>query len=80
MKDDELHKRDISRILQHCISQNQGKAVLLDVDAGVCGHHAAPRLMVGKFFQFLLADANILFIDVKGVSFMPDKSILHWRS
>ena len=47
---DELYKRSPSGVLMRCIPTNQGKQLLLEVHAGICGHHAAPRSLVGKTF------------------------------
>jgi hypothetical protein len=48
---DELYQRNTSGILQRCIPQEEGKALLLDIDEGVCGHHASSRSMAGKAFR-----------------------------
>ena len=34
-----------------CIPASRGKQILLEVHAGICGHHAAPRSLVGKTFR-----------------------------
>ena len=34
-----------------CIPTNQGMQLLLEVNAGICGHHVAPRPPVGKAFR-----------------------------
>ena len=34
-----------------CISTNQGKHLLLEVHAGIYGHHVAPRSLVRKAFR-----------------------------
>ena len=34
-----------------CIPTDQGKQLLLEVHAGIYGHHAAPRSLVGKAFS-----------------------------
>ena len=34
-----------------CIPTNQGKQLCLEVHAGICGHHVAPRSLVGKAFR-----------------------------
>ena len=34
-----------------CIPIDQGKQLLLEVHVGICGHHAAPRSLVGKAFR-----------------------------
>ena len=47
----ELYKRSPSGILMKCIPTNQRKQLLLKVYAGICGHHVAPRSLVGKAFH-----------------------------
>ena len=47
----ELYRRSHTRILQRCIPIEQGKQLLSDIHGGVCGHHAAPRTLVGNAFQ-----------------------------
>jgi hypothetical protein len=49
--DDELYKRAASGVLQHCVPIPQGRQLLQDIHAGVCGHHAAPRTLVGNVFR-----------------------------
>ena len=34
-----------------CIPANQGRQLLLEVHASICGHHMAPRLLVRKAFH-----------------------------
>ena len=48
--DNELHKRSPSGVLQRCIPIPEGKELIRDIHAGVCGHHAAPRTLVGNAF------------------------------
>ena len=48
---DELYKQSLSGVLMKCIPTNQGKQLLLEVHAGICGHHAAPRSLVKKAFR-----------------------------
>jgi transposase InsO family protein len=48
--DDELYKRAASGVLQRCIPIPQGHELIRDIHAGVCGHHAAPRTLVGNAF------------------------------
>ena len=48
---DKLYKQSPSGVLMKCIPTNQGKQLLLEVHAGICGHHAAPRSLVGKAFH-----------------------------
>ena len=47
----ELYKRSHTGILQLCIPNEQGKLLLSDIHGGACGHHAAPRTLVGKAFR-----------------------------
>ncbi|XP_072148477.1 uncharacterized protein [Setaria viridis] len=49
--DQELYKRSHTGILQRCIPIEQGKALIQDIHAGACGHHAAPRTLVGNAFR-----------------------------
>jgi hypothetical protein len=46
--DGELYKRAASGILQRCVPIPQGRELLRDIHAGVCGHHAPPRTLVGN--------------------------------
>jgi hypothetical protein len=41
--DGELYKHAASGILQRCVPIPEGRELLWDIDAGICGHHAAPR-------------------------------------
>ena len=47
----ELYKRSISGVLHRCIDPEDGKAVLLDIHAGTCGHHASSQALVAKAFR-----------------------------
>jgi ribonuclease HI len=47
----ELYHRSPSSILQRCISIAQGQELLQEIHSGVCGHHAAPRALVGNAFR-----------------------------
>jgi len=51
--DGELYKHSPSEtgILMKCIPIAQGKELFLEIHAGICGHHAAPRSLVGKAFR-----------------------------
>jgi hypothetical protein len=49
--DGEVYKRAALGVLQQCIPIAQGRELLLDIHAGVCGHHAAPRTLVGNVFR-----------------------------
>jgi ribonuclease HI len=47
----ELYHRGPSGILQRCISIAQGEELLREIHSGACGHHAAPRALVGNAFR-----------------------------
>jgi ribonuclease HI len=47
----ELYHRSPSGILQRCISIAKGQELLQEIHAGACGHHAAPRALVGNAFR-----------------------------
>jgi hypothetical protein len=49
--DGELYKRAASGILQRCVPIPQGRELLRDIHAGICGHHTAPRTLVGNAFR-----------------------------
>ena len=46
----EIYRQSHIGILQRCIPIEQGKQLLSDIHGGVCGHHAAPRTLVGNAF------------------------------
>jgi ribonuclease HI len=47
----ELYHRSPSGILQRCISVAEGQGLLQEIHSGACGHHAAPRALVGNAFR-----------------------------
>jgi hypothetical protein len=47
----ELYCRSPTGILQRCITNEEGKNLLNDLHSGACGHHAAPRTLVGNAFR-----------------------------
>jgi hypothetical protein len=49
--DDELYKHAIFGVLQWCIPIPHSRELICDIHAGVCGHHAAPRTLVGNTFR-----------------------------
>jgi hypothetical protein len=51
--DAELYKQSPSPVgmLMKCIPTQQGKELLLEIHAGICGRHEAPRSLVGKVFR-----------------------------
>jgi transposase InsO family protein len=78
----ELYKRATSGILQRCIPMPQGRELLRDIHAGVCGHHAAPRTLVGNAFRqgfywpIAVADANEVVCTCEGCQFYTHKTNL----
>jgi hypothetical protein len=47
----DLYHRSPSGILQRCISITAGQELLQEIHSGACGHHAAPRALVGNAFR-----------------------------
>jgi ribonuclease HI len=47
----ELCHRSPLSILQRCISDAQGQELLQEIHSGACGHHAAPRALVGNALE-----------------------------
>jgi transposase InsO family protein len=47
----ELYHRSLLGILQRCISIAEGQELLREIHSGACGHHAAPRALVGNAFR-----------------------------
>ena len=39
------------RVLQRCISEEEGRNLLAEIHARLGGHHAAARALVGKAFR-----------------------------
>ncbi|XP_039818801.1 uncharacterized protein LOC120681372 [Panicum virgatum] len=80
--DDELYKRSPSGVLQHCIPILEGKELLRDIHTGVCGHHAAPRTLVGNAFRqgfyrpTAVADATEIMRTCEGCQFYARKTHL----
>jgi ribonuclease HI len=48
---EELYHRSPSGILQRCISIAEGQELLQEIHSGACGHHVAPRALVGNAFR-----------------------------
>lgn len=46
-----LYKKSASSIMQRCIMLKEGRHILANVHGGTCGHHAAPRSLIGKVFR-----------------------------
>jgi ribonuclease HI len=71
----ELYHRSPSGILQRCISIAQGQELLQEIHSGACGHHAAPRALVGNAFRqsfywpTAVADATRIVHSCRGSQF-----------
>jgi ribonuclease HI len=78
----ELYKRAASSILQQCVPIPEGRELLRDIHAGICGHHAAPRTLVGNAFRqgfywpTAVADASEIVRTCEGCQFYARKSNL----
>jgi hypothetical protein len=47
----ELYKKSISRVLQRCVTPQEGHAILHDIHGGTYGYHASSRAIVAKAFR-----------------------------
>jgi len=47
----ELYWRSPTGILQHCIAIEEGRKLIEDLHSRACGHHVAPRILVGNAFR-----------------------------
>jgi ribonuclease HI len=71
----ELYHRSPSGILQRCISITEGQGLLREIHSGACGHHAAPRALVGNAFRqgfycpTVVADATRIVRTCEGCQF-----------
>jgi transposase InsO family protein len=71
----ELYHRSPSGILQRCISVAQEQELLQEIHSGACGHHAAPRALVGNAFRqgfywpTAVADATRIVRSCRGCQF-----------
>jgi hypothetical protein len=71
----ELYHRSPSGILQRCISIAKGQELLQEIHSGACGHHAAPRALVGNAFRqgfywpIAVADATRIVRTCQGCQF-----------
>jgi ribonuclease HI len=78
--DDHLYKKSPSGVLQKCIYS--GKSLLREIHAGLCGHHAAARTLVGKAFRqgfywpTAMADAEEIVRTCEGCQFYAKKTHL----
>ena len=80
--DRELYKRSPSGVLQCCIPIPEGKELIRDIHAGICGHHAALRTLVGNAFRqsfywpTAVADATEVVRTCEGCQFCTRKTHL----
>jgi hypothetical protein len=71
----EPYHRSPSGILQRCISIAEGQELLQEIHSGACGHHAAPRTLVGNAFRqgfhwpTVVADATRIVRTCEGCQF-----------
>jgi ribonuclease HI len=71
----ELYHRSPSSVLQRCIFVAEGQELLQGIHSGACGHHAAPRALVGNAFQqgfywpTAMADATRIVRSCQGCQF-----------
>jgi ribonuclease HI len=78
----ELYHRSPSGILQRCISIAQGQELLQEIHSGACGHHAAPRTLVGNAFRqgfywpTAVADATRFVCSCRGCQFYAKQTYL----
>jgi hypothetical protein len=80
--DGELYKHAASGVLQRCIPIPQGRELLRDIHANVCGHHVAPRTLVGNSFcqgfycPTAVVDASEIVRTCEGCQFYTRKTNL----
>jgi transposase InsO family protein len=80
--DGELYKRAASGVLQRCVPIPQGLRLLRYIHTGVCGHHVAPRTLVGNAFRqgfywpTAVADASEIVRTCEGCQFYACKTNL----
>jgi hypothetical protein len=73
--DEKLYRRSPTSILQRCVTVEQGRKLLRDLHSGTCGHHAAPRTLVGNAFwqgfywPIVVSDAIKLVRSCKGCQY-----------
>jgi transposase InsO family protein len=78
----ELYKRAALGVLQHYVPILPGRQLLQDIHAGICGHHAAPRTLVGNAFRqgfywpSAVADASEIVRTCEGCQFYARRSNL----
>jgi ribonuclease HI len=70
-----VYHRSPSGILQRCISVAEGQELLQEIHSGACGHHAAPRALMGNAFRqgfywpTMVADATRIVRSCQGCQF-----------
>jgi hypothetical protein len=80
--DRELCRRSPTGILQRCITMEKGRKLLEDLHLGACGHHVAPRTLVGNTFRqgfywpTAVADAIELVCSCHGCQFYAKQAHL----
>jgi transposase InsO family protein len=78
----ELYHRSPSGILQRCISIAEGQELLQEIHSRACGHHAAPRALVGNAFRqgfywpTAVADATRIVRTCQGCQFYAKQTHL----
>jgi hypothetical protein len=78
----ELYHHSPSGILQRCISIAEGQELLQEIHSGACGHHAAPRALVGNAFRqgfywpTAVADATRIVRTCQGCQFYAKQTHL----
>jgi ribonuclease HI len=78
----ELYHHSPSGILQRCISITKGQELLQEIHSGACGHHAAPRALVGNAFRqgfywpTAVADATRIVRSCQGCQFYANQTHL----
>ena len=72
---DNLYKLSASGILMKCVTLEEGKDILREIHEGVCGNHAASRILVDKayrsgfFWPIVVSDAEDLVRRCPGCQF-----------
>ncbi|XP_020153520.1 uncharacterized protein [Aegilops tauschii subsp. strangulata] len=51
LRDGELYRRHPNGVSLRCISEDQGRELLVDIHGGDCGHHSSECTLVGKVFR-----------------------------
>ena len=59
----ELHRRSVTGVFRHCVSPEEGRAILNEIHSSDCGNHAGSRSLVAKAFRhgfyWLTAHADV---------------------